>query len=160
MYAVTRLLLAITFRVQQIFLAFLSIFSEHPVCQLQMVINKIYKYNICVFKYLSYVLFFQGRICFGPELNDRKGIIGNVSLGGHSLTDWSVQGLPLDQATLHRMHKLAKNLPTKRLSPGGLPKKGMSLWVGQFGAMSNSVAPGSAILDTFVKLPGWRKVWI
>lgn len=38
----------------------------------------------------------QGRICFGPELADRKGILGNVTLGGQVLTGWTMTGLPLD----------------------------------------------------------------
>ena len=45
---------------------------------------------------LTIVVENQGRICFGAELADRKGILGNVSLGGKALTGWTMTGLPLD----------------------------------------------------------------
>ncbi len=34
----------------------------------------------------------KGRICFGPDLRDRKGIIGNVTLGGKILKNWKISG--------------------------------------------------------------------
>ena len=45
---------------------------------------------------LTIVVENQGRICFGKELADRKGILGNVTLGGKVLTGWRMTGLPLD----------------------------------------------------------------
>ena len=45
---------------------------------------------------LSIVVENQGRICYGPELADRKGILGNVTLGGKILTGWRMTGMPLD----------------------------------------------------------------
>ena len=45
---------------------------------------------------LSIVVENQGRICYGPELADRKGILGNLTLGGKVLTGWKMTGLPLD----------------------------------------------------------------
>ena len=45
---------------------------------------------------LTIVVENQGRICFGADLADRKGILGNVSLGGKVLTGWKMTGLPLD----------------------------------------------------------------
>ena len=48
---------------------------------------------------LSIVVENQGRICYGPELADRKGILGNVTLGGRILTGWRMTGMPLDDGT-------------------------------------------------------------
>ena len=45
---------------------------------------------------LSVLVENQGRICYGPHLADRKGILGNVTLGGKVLTDWRMTTLPLD----------------------------------------------------------------
>ena len=42
----------------------------------------------------------MGRVNFGPEVHDRKGIHGPVTLAGAELTGWSVYGLPLDDAML------------------------------------------------------------
>ena len=36
----------------------------------------------------------QGRICFGKDINDFKGIVGNVTLNGHILEDWTMTGYP------------------------------------------------------------------
>jgi len=38
----------------------------------------------------------QGRINFGPEMADRKGLIAPVKLGGEILKDWEIFNLPLD----------------------------------------------------------------
>ncbi|HET7332326.1 beta-galactosidase [Dyella sp.] len=39
-----------------------------------------------------------GHINFGPQIGDRKGLIGSVHLDGRPLHDWQVYGLPLDDA--------------------------------------------------------------
>ena len=39
-----------------------------------------------------------GHINFGPQLGDRKGLVGNVRLDGTPIHDWQVYGLPLDDA--------------------------------------------------------------
>lgn len=39
-----------------------------------------------------------GHINFGPQLGDRKGLVGGVQLDGKPLHDWQVYGLPLDDA--------------------------------------------------------------
>lgn len=39
-----------------------------------------------------------GHINFGPQLGDRKGLVGHVQLDGKPLYDWQVFGLPLDDA--------------------------------------------------------------
>ena len=37
-----------------------------------------------------------GRINFGPEMADRKGLIAPVTLGGAAVVGWQVFNLPLD----------------------------------------------------------------
>ena len=39
-----------------------------------------------------------GHINFGPQIGDRKGLLGSVHLDGEPLHDWQVYGLPLDDA--------------------------------------------------------------
>jgi beta-galactosidase len=39
-----------------------------------------------------------GHINFGPQIGDRKGLVGSVHLDGKPLYDWQVYGLPLDDA--------------------------------------------------------------
>ena len=57
----------------------------------------------------------QGRICYGAELADRKGILGNVSLGGKVLTGWKMTGLPLDDgpAVCRYSSKLLETVKTE-----------------------------------------------
>ena len=62
---------------------------------------------------LTIVVENQGRICFGAELADRKGILGNVTLGGKVLTGWQMTGLPLEDG--HAMFRyFNKILETSR----------------------------------------------
>ena len=42
----------------------------------------------------------QGRINFGPEMADRKGLIAPVKLGGEILSNWEIFNLPLDDKML------------------------------------------------------------
>lgn len=42
----------------------------------------------------------MGRVNFGPEVHDRKGIHGPVTLGGQPLTGWQIFNLPLDDHML------------------------------------------------------------
>lgn len=45
----------------------------------------------------------MGRVNFGPEVHDRKGIHGPVTLAGKELTDWQIFNLPLDEAMLRNL---------------------------------------------------------
>ena len=49
---------------------------------------------------LSIVVENQGRICYGSNLADMKGIVGNVSLGEKVVTGWDMTGVPLDGVML------------------------------------------------------------
>ncbi len=45
----------------------------------------------------------MGRVNFGPEVHDRKGIKGPVTLGGKELTGWSIFNLPLNLRMLGQL---------------------------------------------------------
>jgi len=89
----------------------------------------------------------MGRVNFGVEMHDRKGIHGPVSFtpeGGetHELTGWSVFDLPLDEAMLADLRF-------------GSPESGVpAFWRGHFRM------PKPA--DTFLDLRSWGKgvVWV
>ncbi|XP_023341954.1 beta-galactosidase isoform X3 [Eurytemora carolleeae] len=104
----------------------------------------------------------QGRICFGPDLRDRKGIIGNVTLGGKILKNWKISGLTFTEKTVQALEKLI----SENLRNGGTRRQvqdqdlntsqgRMSVWAAMFQLQSNSISQEP--LDTFVELPGWHK---
>jgi len=86
----------------------------------------------------------MGRINFGPEMADRKGLIAPVKLGGKVLTSWEIFNLPLDDQMLAGLkftgEKPASNAP--------------AFWRGTF----NLEKAG----DTFLDLSGWGKgdLWV
>jgi beta-galactosidase len=86
----------------------------------------------------------MGRINFGPEMADRKGIIAPVKLGGEILKDWEIFNLPLDNKMLAGL-KYGSTLPYSN-SP--------AFWRGTF----NLDRAG----DTFLDLRGWGKgdLWV
>lgn len=62
----------------------------------------------------------MGRINFGPSLqNDRKGIVGDVTLAGKELTGWQVYSLPMTE-------------PTAAQYTDGPKTKGPAFWLGAF----------------------------
>jgi beta-galactosidase len=83
----------------------------------------------------------MGRVNFGPTMvNDRKGIIGKVTLNGDELKEWEHYSLPLADPG---------NWPFARN-----PTAGPALYRGAFHLDS--------VGDTFLDLRGWGKglVWI
>ena len=84
----------------------------------------------------------MGRVNFGEEVHDRKGIRGPVKLDGNELSDWKVFSFPLDKKMLGRLH-FQKGAAT-----------GPAFWRG-----SIQVAKPA---DTFLDLRSWGKgvVWI
>jgi beta-galactosidase len=78
----------------------------------------------------------MGRINFGPELLDCKGITEGVLLGGHYLFDWTIYPLPLDD--LSRLVFSSRDV-----------SDGPAFFRGTF-----QVAKAK---DTFLNLPGWTK---
>ncbi|KAG0725488.1 Beta-galactosidase [Chionoecetes opilio] len=112
---------------------------------------------------LTIVVESQGRICFGPHINDFKGITANVSLSGHILENWTMAPLPLTNAkrldrALTRLRRWAASmhLPPHRLQ--GTDKGGMTFFTGHFQIPTNSSHP----MDTFLRLDGWSKglAWV
>ena len=69
---------------------------------------------------VSIVVENQGRICYGSNLADMKGIVGNVSLGEKVVRGWEMTGVPLDGAMLTKycakvQRTTASNLKMKQL---------------------------------------------
>jgi beta-galactosidase len=86
----------------------------------------------------------MGRINFGPEMADRKGLIAPVKLDGEVLKGWEIFNLPLDDQMLAGL-KFTGKAP-KANAP--------AFWRGTF----NLEAAG----DTFLDLRGWGKgdLWV
>jgi beta-galactosidase len=84
----------------------------------------------------------MGRVNFGEEVHDRKGLRGPVTLDGNELSDWKAFGFPLDKKMLGRLH-FVKTKPS-----------GPAFWR----ATMKIEKPG----DTFLDLRSWGKgvVWV
>lgn len=90
---------------------------------------------------LDLLVYAMGRVNFGAEVFDRKGILGTVTVGGSVVTGWEVFRLPFD----------GKFLATVKF---GSPRKGPGIWRGEF----EIDEPG----DTFLDVSRWGKgaVWV
>ena len=84
----------------------------------------------------------MGRINFGPEMSDRKGLLAPVKLGGNPLENWQIFRLPLDD----------KMIAGLKFKSG--PATGPAFWRATF----NLEKAG----DTFLDLRGWGKgdLWV
>jgi beta-galactosidase len=84
----------------------------------------------------------MGRVNFGQEAHDRKGIHGPVKIGGTELTGWKIFRLPLDNQMLDG------------LKYATAPTSGPAFWR----AALNIETPG----DTFIDMRAWGKgvVWV
>ncbi|NWT11615.1 BGAL galactosidase, partial [Vireo altiloquus] len=91
----------------------------------------------------------MGRISFGANTSDFKGLLGNLSLNSKPLSNWLIYPLAIDTAVQQGWPHAA--LPES--SSGG--RVGPAFYTGTF------ETPGFA-WDTFVKFPGWSKglLWI
>ncbi|KAM4897967.1 beta-galactosidase-1-like protein [Sylvia borin] len=91
----------------------------------------------------------MGRISFGANTSDFKGLLGNLSLNSRPLSNWLIYPLAIDTAVQQGWPHTA--LP-KSSSRG---RVGPAFYTGTF------ETPGIA-WDTFVKFPGWSKglLWI
>ncbi|NXV95807.1 BGAL galactosidase, partial [Calonectris borealis] len=91
----------------------------------------------------------MGRISFGANISDFKGLLGNLSLDSSPLSNWLIYPLAIDTAIQQGWPHAA--LP-KSSSRG---RAGPAFYTGTF------ETPGIA-WDTFVKFPGWSKgqLWI
>ncbi|XP_010156846.1 PREDICTED: beta-galactosidase-1-like protein, partial [Eurypyga helias] len=91
----------------------------------------------------------MGRISFGANVSDFKGLLGNLSLDSTPLSNWLIYPLAIDTAIRQGWPHTA--LP--KSSSGGTT--GPAFYTGSF------ETPGIA-WDTFVMFPGWSKgqLWI
>ncbi|NXF96019.1 BGAL galactosidase, partial [Eubucco bourcierii] len=91
----------------------------------------------------------MGRISFGANISDFKGLLGNLSLDSSYLSNWLIYPLAIDTAVQQGWPHSA--LP-KSSSRG---RAGPAFYTGTF------ETPGIT-WDTFVKFPGWGKgqLWI
>ncbi|NXN81719.1 GLB1L protein, partial [Bombycilla garrulus] len=91
----------------------------------------------------------MGRISFGANTSDFKGLLGNLSLNSRPLSNWLIYPLAIDTAVQQGWPHAAllKSSSGSRVGP--------AFYTGTF------ETPGIA-WDTFVKFPGWRKglLWI
>ncbi|XP_030643712.1 beta-galactosidase [Chanos chanos] len=98
-----------------------------------------------------------GRVNFGKDINDFKGLVSNVNLGSNVLTGWLMYSLSIDEAVREgRLQKegsvLSAPAPPSSLSPP-------TFYAGSF-----VIPDGIPDLpqDTYIQFPNWRKgqVWI
>ncbi|NXO33250.1 GLB1L protein, partial [Locustella ochotensis] len=91
----------------------------------------------------------MGRISFGANTSDFKGLLGNLSLNSRPLSNWLIYPLAIDTAIQQGWPHIA---PPRSSSEG---RVGPAFYTGTF------ETPGIA-WDTFVKFPSWSKglLWI
>ena len=83
----------------------------------------------------------MGRINFGHNMNDRKGINGNVTLDGNILNGWEMANLPFDEQFVNNLNNSSNN---KNISM----KKGI-IYRGMFNLQE--------LADTFIDVSQWEK---
>lgn len=87
----------------------------------------------------------MGRVNYGPHLQDPKGILGNVTLNGAVLRNWTIYPLHLDDFVGRKKSSLIKL------------KSKSSVQIPSFYHGNIPPAPEGIPMDTFLKLPGWFK---
>uniref|UniRef100_A0A8C3CZZ7 Galactosidase beta 1 like n=1 Tax=Cairina moschata TaxID=8855 RepID=A0A8C3CZZ7_CAIMO len=87
----------------------------------------------------------MGRLSFGANFSDFKGLLGNLSLDSSPLSNWLIYPLAIDAAVQQGWPHAALPQPSSR------GRSGPAFYTGTF------ETPGIA-WDTFVKFPGWGKV--
>ncbi|XP_006859231.1 PREDICTED: beta-galactosidase [Chrysochloris asiatica] len=104
----------------------------------------------------------MGRVNYGSYNNDFKGLISNMTLGYHNLTDWLIFPLNTEDAVRSHLrgwgdHGNSGHAETEPQSSSNLTLP--AFYVGNF-----SIPSGIPDLpqDTFIQFPGWTKgqVWI
>uniref|UniRef100_A0A3Q3WHK2 Beta-galactosidase n=1 Tax=Mola mola TaxID=94237 RepID=A0A3Q3WHK2_MOLML len=97
----------------------------------------------------------MGRINYGKNINDFKGLVSNLTLGNNTLHDWIMYSLSIDEAVNQGL--LDETTPTNAAQTAALS-------LPAFYAGSFIIPDGIPDLpqDTYIKLPQWRKgqVWI
>ncbi|XP_034044705.1 beta-galactosidase [Thalassophryne amazonica] len=99
----------------------------------------------------------MGRINYGSQINDFKGLVSNLTLGTEMLTNWTVYSLSIDAAVSHNLFSATKPTLTNTHQPA--PPSLPTFYKGTF-----IIPDGIPDLpqDTYVKLPNWTKgqIWI
>uniref|UniRef100_A0A3Q3SH13 Beta-galactosidase n=2 Tax=Mastacembelus armatus TaxID=205130 RepID=A0A3Q3SH13_9TELE len=99
----------------------------------------------------------MGRINYGKNINDFKGLVSNLTLGADILTGWTMYSLSIDEAVSQGL--LGKKEPTSTDPP-----QPAALAPPTFYGGSLIIPDGIPDLpqDTYIKLPKWKKgqVWI
>uniref|UniRef100_A0A3B1IU71 Beta-galactosidase n=1 Tax=Astyanax mexicanus TaxID=7994 RepID=A0A3B1IU71_ASTMX len=103
-----------------------------------------------------------GRVNFGKDINDFKGLVYNLTLGASVLANWTVYSLSIDEAVKGGLLLDTVSLrPPKTTTPKTPPTK---LSPPAFYAGSFSIPDDIPDLpqDTYIQFPDWRKgqVWI
>ncbi|XP_036955766.1 beta-galactosidase-like [Acanthopagrus latus] len=97
----------------------------------------------------------MGRINYGHNINDFKGLVTNMTLGNATLKGWTMYSLNIDEA-IHR-GLLSETKPTASPQPAALSPP--TFYEGSF-----IIPDGIPDLpqDTYIQLPKWRKgqIWI
>ena len=99
----------------------------------------------------------MGRVNFGPEMADRKGLISPMKLGGEILKGWEIFNLPLDEKMLAGLKFRSNEAQTEEKSEPphvGFYKQLPAFWRGAF-----TLAEAG---DTFLDLHNWGKgdLWV
>ncbi|NXY50546.1 BGAL galactosidase, partial [Ceuthmochares aereus] len=91
----------------------------------------------------------MGRISFGANVSDFKGLLGNLSLDSSPLSNWLIYPLDIDSAVQQGWPHAA--LP----KPSSKGRAGPAFYSGTF-------ETPDITCDTFIKFPGWGKVrqWV
>uniref|UniRef100_A0AAR2LL20 Beta-galactosidase n=1 Tax=Pygocentrus nattereri TaxID=42514 RepID=A0AAR2LL20_PYGNA len=100
----------------------------------------------------------MGRVNYGKDINDFKGLVSNLTLGADTLSNWTVYSLSIDEAVKKGLFwknsspRTPDNAPTTTLSPP-------AFYAGSFNIPDDIP---DLPQDTYIQFPDWRKgqVWI
>uniref|UniRef100_A0A6Q2XP89 Beta-galactosidase n=1 Tax=Esox lucius TaxID=8010 RepID=A0A6Q2XP89_ESOLU len=99
----------------------------------------------------------MGRINYGKDINDFKGLVSNLTLGADTLTGWAIYSLSIDQA-------VSQGLLWEPGSGEAAPPPPSPLSVPTFYGGAFVIPDGIPDLpqDSYIRFPNWRKgqVWI
>ncbi|XP_010627955.1 beta-galactosidase isoform X3 [Fukomys damarensis] len=100
----------------------------------------------------------MGRVNYGSYINDSKGLVSNMTLGSHILTNWTI--FPLDAEEAVRSHLGSwgghdARHHAEHCAHGSANRTLPAFYVGSF-----SIPSGIPDLpqDTFIHFPGWTKM--
>lgn len=99
----------------------------------------------------------MGRINYGKDINDFKGLVSNLTLRGNVLTGWDVYSLNIDEAV--RQGLLWEMKSSEIDAPSSPDLSPPAFYIGSF-----VIPDGIPDLpqDTYIQFPNWKKgqVWI